>query len=180
MKLILESSGQVFEVEVTGRGNCISVAIEGNPRSCILNLELKPQDNGHYLVRYENRTVEALVQRNGSQLKVWVNGDGFEFSTYDPRELPPSTGGSAGPLAEQEIRSAMPGKVVAIAVEPGQMVAAGQPLLVLEAMKMQNEVRAPIAARIETVWVKVGDVVNPGDPLLKLEGLVEETGQAQS
>jgi biotin carboxyl carrier protein len=61
----------------------------------------------------------------------------------------------------------MPGKVVRLLVEPGTAVAKGQPLLVVEAMKMQNEIAAPRDGTIKTVHAKPGAVVERGTLLVE-------------
>jgi antagonist of KipI len=68
------------------------------------------------------------------------------------------------------VRAAMPGLVVSVAVAPGDEVAAGQPIAVLEAMKMQNPVRAPRAGRVSRVLVTAGSLVDSGAPLVEFEG----------
>lgn len=65
-----------------------------------------------------------------------------------------------------EVHAIIPGRIVAVSVVPGDMVVAGQQLLVLEAMKMQNELRAPREGSVELVAVGVGDTVDIGDLLL--------------
>lgn len=69
----------------------------------------------------------------------------------------------SGPI---EVRAIIPGRIVALSVGPGDEVAAGQQLLVLEAMKMQNELRAPREGAIERVPVAVGENVEVGDLLM--------------
>ncbi len=71
--------------------------------------------------------------------------------------------GHSGPL---EVRSIIPGRIVAVSVAPGDAVAAGQQLMALEAMKMQNELRAPREGTIERIAVGVGQNVELGDLLL--------------
>ncbi|MGE5135945.1 MAG: biotin carboxylase N-terminal domain-containing protein [Gemmatimonadota bacterium] len=63
----------------------------------------------------------------------------------------------------------MPGTVVRIAVEPGEMVAAGTPVVVIEAMKMEHAVRAPAAGVVAEVGVQVGQAVDTGTPLARVE-----------
>jgi biotin carboxyl carrier protein len=63
----------------------------------------------------------------------------------------------------------MTGRVLRINVTPGETVAEGAPLLILEAMKMENEIRAPRAGVVKEVAVAVGDRVNSGDTLVILE-----------
>ena len=63
----------------------------------------------------------------------------------------------------------MPGKVTLIEVMVGQAVAAGDGLIVLEAMKMENEFKAQVAGTVKEIRVAVGQAVNPGDVLLVIE-----------
>jgi 3-methylcrotonyl-CoA carboxylase alpha subunit len=67
------------------------------------------------------------------------------------------------------LEAPMPGKVIAVKVAPGQEVARGDELLVVEAMKMENAVRAPRAGRVRVVAAAVGDMVAPGRVLVELE-----------
>ena len=60
----------------------------------------------------------------------------------------------------------MPGKVVEPLVEPGQEVQEGQPLIIMESMKMETELLAPIAGTVTAVHVAAGQVVAQGDPLV--------------
>jgi biotin carboxyl carrier protein len=83
-------------------------------------------------------------------------------ATSDPAGA--TTGG--GPL---EIRAIIPGRVLAVAVGPGDAVAAGDALLVVEAMKMQNELRAPRAGSVARILVGAGSTVEVGDVLVVLE-----------
>jgi biotin carboxyl carrier protein len=79
----------------------------------------------------------------------------------------------AGEAAEHggptEVRSVFPGRVVSVAIAPGDTVAAGQPMLVVEAMKMQNELRSPRAGTIARVDVGPGATVEVGDLLVAIE-----------
>jgi biotin carboxyl carrier protein len=68
-----------------------------------------------------------------------------------------------GPL---EVHAIIPGRVVAVSVKPGEAVEAGQQMLVVEAMKMQNELRAPREGTIERVGVEVGQTIEVGDLLV--------------
>jgi biotin carboxyl carrier protein len=68
-----------------------------------------------------------------------------------------------------EVRAVIPGRIVAVAVNPGDEVAAGDRLVVIEAMKMQNDVRAPRAGRIRRVAVGAGQTVELRDVLVELE-----------
>jgi len=74
--------------------------------------------------------------------------------------------GSSGPT---KVHAIIPGVVVAVSVAPGDAVTAGQQLLVIEAMKMQNELRAPRDGVVERVAVGAGTTIEVGDLLLVLD-----------
>lgn len=65
-----------------------------------------------------------------------------------------------------ELRAIIPGRIVAVSVAPGDPVSAGQQLLVVEAMKMQNEVRTPLAGIVERLAVAEGQTIELGDLLV--------------
>jgi biotin carboxyl carrier protein len=65
-----------------------------------------------------------------------------------------------------EVRAIIPGRIVAVSVVGGDAIDAGQPILVVEAMKMQNELRAPREGLVERIAVAVGDTIQVGDLLV--------------
>lgn len=73
------------------------------------------------------------------------------------------------PRSSNEVSAVIPGAIWEIHVEPGAQVAAGDPLLTLEAMKMLNPVLAPRVGRIAKVLVHVGERVTKGQPLIQFE-----------
>jgi glutaconyl-CoA/methylmalonyl-CoA decarboxylase subunit gamma len=75
----------------------------------------------------------------------------------------------SGAGGDGAVNAEIPGLVVEILVAPGQSVATGDTLLVLEAMKMQNEITAPIDGTVGDVLVETGQSVNAGDGLLRIE-----------
>ena len=117
---------------------------------------------------------EIRRERGVDVVEVVVDGWRFELEVEPAaraelrrratRERAGATGG--GPL---EIRAVIPGRVVSVAVSAGEVVATGHPLLVLEAMKMQNELRAPRDGTVGRVAVAAGAKVELGDTLLVLE-----------
>jgi 3-methylcrotonyl-CoA carboxylase alpha subunit len=90
---------------------------------------------------------------------VFEEGDAFEFS---PRLR---GGAGAGPASDGALRAPMPGKIVATPAKPGDTVTKGQPVVVLEAMKMEHALVAPFDGVVETVAVAVGDQVTDGTVL---------------
>lgn len=77
------------------------------------------------------------------------------------------SGPAAGPAGAPALKAPMPGLVVRVAVEDGQAVEAGAPVVIVEAMKMENELRAPAAATVSRVRVAAGDAVEKGQVLVE-------------
>ena len=104
-----------------------------------------------------------------------VDGWVFEVSVEDEprallREKAGQGAGAGGRKGSDTIRAQIPGRVVRLWVEEGDAVEAGQRLLAIEAMKMENEVRAPHAGTVERVAVEAGSSVELNDELLRLGG----------
>nr|BFD64735.1 hypothetical protein BdHM001_34160 [Bdellovibrio sp. HM001] len=76
-------------------------------------------------------------------------------------------GGGFG--GDQELKSGMPGKIIEIFAKEGEIVKANKPLLIMEAMKMENEMRATRDVKIKEIRVKQGDSVESGAVLIKFE-----------
>ena len=71
--------------------------------------------------------------------------------------------------ADREIHAPMPGLVLRVLVAPGDAVEAGQGVVVLEAMKMENEIQAQVAGVVKKIFVEEGQSVEGGDPLFEIE-----------
>ena len=73
---------------------------------------------------------------------------------------------AAGPIEGTPVKAPMPGNVLKVLAKPGQTVAEGDTLVILEAMKMENEIKAPTAGTVKQVVADVGAVVATGDVLI--------------
>ena len=89
----------------------------------------------------------------------------FTAEVTDPRAWRGRRHGALEAEGRQQILAPMPGKIVRVLVQAGAKVEAGQGLLVVEAMKMQNEIRSPKSGTVERLLVKEGQRVNAGEAL---------------
>ena len=118
-----------------------------------------------------SRSISCLVEGAGSEWFVTINGRRILVGarTWRERMLAKAESAAAGHGGPVDVKATLPGLVVAVGVEEGDDVAAGAPLLTIEAMKMQNEVRAPRAGRVVVVAVGAGQAVAAGATLLRIE-----------
>lgn len=84
------------------------------------------------------------------------------------KAAPPPLAKPGEPITGEAVCAPMPGIILSILVDEGQLVAAGDPLLVLEAMKMENEIHAPRAGMVKKILVREGSDVRQGVPLVEL------------
>jgi biotin carboxyl carrier protein len=103
------------------------------------------------------------------ELHLVIGSARYAVDVQDPRSLRTrrATGGTeAGP---QKLTAPMPGKIVRILVAVNEEVKAGQGIIVMEAMKMQNEMKSPKDGRVQKIMTSEGSTVNPGDTLAIIE-----------
>jgi biotin carboxyl carrier protein len=130
-----------------------------------LEYSIAASRNGRWSVLAGGRSFAAQLLSNG---EVSVNGRVFRVEIFDPRSMR-GRRGAAGSEGRQTIVAPMPGRVVRILIEAGQEVAAGQGLIVVEAMKMQNEMKSPKAGRVVEVKTAAGATVAAGEILAVVE-----------
>jgi acetyl-CoA carboxylase biotin carboxylase subunit len=114
-------------------------------------------------VPYTQTDAQTLRLSNGD-IAVMADGETFTVRPYDPFVAADSAGG-----ASDRIVTPMPGKIVQLLVKPGEAVTKGQPLAVLEAMKMEHTLSAPADAKVASVEVSQGDQVNDGAIVVRFE-----------
>jgi acetyl/propionyl-CoA carboxylase alpha subunit len=102
---------------------------------------------------------------------LWVDGYRFESEALDERTraIRDTTAATAAPTGPAPVRAPMPGLIVRVNVKVGDMVEAGQGVVVMEAMKMENELRAIAAGTVKSVEVAPGAAVEKGMLLVALQ-----------
>jgi biotin carboxyl carrier protein len=110
--------------------------------------------------------VADVVDRDGACL-VDVSGERYDITVEEQtRHIIRTRGGAAGGARSRTLIAPLPGKISRVAVQPGDAVQAGDTLLVIEAMKMENEFKAGAAGTVAEVRVAAGQAVNAGDVLI--------------
>ncbi len=119
---------------------------------------------GVWSVLEGSRSYEVRI--SGGEVR--VNGRAVEVAMRDPRDWNPNAARAAASGSAQ-IKAPMPGKVVRVLVAAGDDVSAGQGVIVVEAMKMQNELKSPRDGRVASVSAREHDTVNAGAVLVTIE-----------
>jgi acetyl-CoA carboxylase biotin carboxylase subunit len=104
----------------------------------------------------------GIIRLANGDVAVMEDGETFLVRPYDPFEAADAAGGNTDRVA-----TPMPGKIIQVLVKPGEHVKKGQPLAVLEAMKMEHTLSAPADAEVSTVEVQPGDQVPDGTVVVR-------------
>ncbi len=142
---VITVNGRPFTVEVTEDG---SVLVDGIAYDVTLESDAAIVDGHSYAVQVSGLSAVTVAPS----------------STLSTSAPPPAVEAGVG-----AVLAIMPGKIVRVMVEPGQKVQEGEPVCVLEAMKMENELHARQAGTVRTVHVKPGDDVEKDQVLVEIE-----------
>lgn len=123
---------------------------------------------GVYSVVLDGVSREVRIEQTALGVSAEAEGRRFSVEVSNPRDVRRGSEAARG-SGRQSILAPMPGKVIRMLVEKGDSVAAGQGLVVVEAMKMQNELKAGRAGHVLEVRAHAGDTVGAGDTLVILE-----------
>ena len=145
------------------------------------------RDGPDYVVDVDGQTHHIQAKKLGSALHLLVAGKSYDaglvrtetgwevdlvgtahaVDVVDPRRKALRMASGTG---DGLMKSSMPGRVVSVLVSEGEEVSQGQPVLVLEAMKMENELKAPIDGTVAAIHVADGETVDAGAKLILVEG----------
>lgn len=165
MKLFLTIDGKQDTIEIIDPAPACRFQLGNAPPR---NAEVETAEPGVYTILLDGRSYDAFVEDTPAGMVVMVEGHRFEIEARDPRRWSRKTAG-AGTGAVQSILSPMPGKVIRVLAAAGDIVQAGQGIIVVEAMKMQNELKAARAGKVLTVSAREGATVTAGELLATIE-----------
>lgn len=171
MKVKVNVNGQERTLHVNRQGDRIRISHEGETRE----VRVLHTDGAHFVLEYEQPSGPFVQQRRlraaghieGDRRQLWVNGSTIFYERV--RE----TQAGAGPAAAGSLSASIPAVVSEVLVAEGDVVEAGDKLILLESMKMILPVQAPHAGVVSEIRCSAGDAVQPGIPLLKVEPIEE-------
>jgi biotin carboxyl carrier protein len=167
MKYIVDLNGQRRTVSIDADG----VSMEGGATQ---HAELAEVEGSPVrMVKLDNNVYRVVTQKRQGKGRytLWVDGYRFEVEALDERTraIRDVSAANAAPSGPAPIVAPMPGLVIRISVNVGDHIEAGQGVVVMEAMKMENELRSTTAGTVKTVKVAPGTAVERGAVLVELE-----------
>jgi biotin carboxyl carrier protein len=114
-------------------------------------------------------SLDVKREKSLQETHLWIGSSRYKAEVRDPRSFQSRRSAGAEAEGTKKILAAMPGKVVRVLVKERDPVEAGQGVVVVEAMKMQNELKSPKQGTVQKILVAEGASVNAGDVLLVIE-----------
>ena len=180
MRFIVSVDGEEHEVTTVGEPG--TVVLDGQKHEGTVD---RPAKNRRVITmgkrRFDVKVVEGevsegefVIELAGERIPVQVSQISLRTvkpppATRAKREAKPKGAKKAAEGVDEGIRAPMPGRVVEVFVEAGDEVEAGDVVMILEAMKMENELRASAKGKVGKIHVKEGDSVATGDMLIEFE-----------
>ncbi len=166
MKYFVRVNGEEHEVLLDGDGVHMN---GGDIAAQVLPIDGTPVR----MVTIGNEVHRVIVRPGASRgaYTLWLDGHRFEVEALDERmrAIRELSGAAVGPRGPAPVVAPMPGLVVRINAQVGDQVQAGQSLVVMEAMKMENELRAQAGGTVRAILVTVGSAVEKGTVLIELD-----------
>ncbi len=166
MKFVTTIGDAVEVVEVTGEQGGYRVTVGSE----VWEVDARLTAQGIYSLLIGGISHVADVTDQEGACVVDVGDETYVIQVEEQtRYIIRTKGGTAGGRAHQTLAAPLPGKITHVAVQAGDTVKAGDTLLVIEAMKMENELRAGAPGTVAEVRVQAGQTVNGGDVLIVID-----------
>lgn len=154
-----EKEYNVFEVDVLGEKH---------------TADFRQINESIYSLIIDNNSYSVEISENGDQFEVLVDGESYDVEILDDMKRLMKLRAEVGLEGRQVVESQMPGYIWKMLKEVGDEVEAGEPVMILVAMKMENEIKAPKEGVIEEIFVKASEdpqesTVSSGDKLFVIE-----------
>lgn len=130
------------------------------------------QENGRFLLRSGTKIYKIdNVSYDRHTIHFTMNGRWCSVDVRDEQDLLLDKLGfkTAAEIGEGELKAPMPGKILEVVIKEGDRVELGDPVVILEAMKMENELKAPISGTVTTIAVSKSDSVEKNELILEIE-----------
>ncbi len=168
MPLELKIKDRKAKIEVLKQeGTLYHVKIDGKE----YHLDVVQVESSVYSILYNGQSVglEMIEGDDPNHYKVNTRADHFNVEVIDPVTRYKLAKSDGVKNVDQIIESPMPGRIVKVLVNEGDVIEEGQTVIVVSAMKMESEYKAPISGIVKKIYVSAGDTVDGGVPLIEID-----------
>ncbi len=178
-KYLVQVDERLFEAELERpAGGAGEARVRLQPEDEWRIAELQHVRAGLHVVMLDNRPVELYLERRGNGVDVTIGRNTYHVQIGRGRRAASATRAAATSDGLVRVTAPMTGAVLEVRTEPGAEVQAGDVLVVIESMKMNNELRASVSGTVERVGARVDAQVQEGDELVALRPAEDASGSA--
>ena len=164
----------IYEVTIAGKTHRVELSRAEPGWHCKLDGRELPLDvtsiqSGVLSILVDGKSYEVKQESTATETNIVIGRERFGAIVRDPRSFRSRKGASATEAGVKKLTAPMPGKVVRILAPVGTAVEAGQGVLVIEAMKMQNEMKSPKKGTVKRINTTEGAAVEAGQVLAEIE-----------
>ncbi|MCP4632502.1 MAG: biotin/lipoyl-binding protein [candidate division Zixibacteria bacterium] len=167
MKYFVELADKEIEIEVIREGSGYNISTTNG----LTPVDIYPIGNGFYSLILNGKHYDLFISKNGAEMLIDTGTGTYPAVVMNEREKMltkyADAAGSKGKLTD--LKAPMPGLIFKINVETGQEVDKGDPLLIIEAMKMENELKAVSKGKVKEVKVEQGQAVDKDTILITFD-----------
>lgn len=166
MKMFIPQKKDFAEFEIAEEGGFIEIS-DGDQS---YQVDLEPLGGDLFSLLIDNQSFVIEASQNEKAIHVSVNQHDYDVPILNERQkMEAKIAGASDHLAAKgEVRAPMPGLILKIEIEKGASIQTGQPLIIMEAMKMENEIRSQVDGEIVEVLVKENQKVEKNDLLIRI------------
>jgi biotin carboxyl carrier protein len=161
-----------FEIEIGGKLRTLELEPGDSPQQYHATMDGEPIEFEARFLRpgvlsliLDDRSYRVVLEEDANDPAVYIVGRRFPYRLDDPRSLKARRAHAGSADGPRPIKASMPGRVVRVLAQPGDVVEVHQGIVVIEAMKMQNEIKSPKAGTVSELRVAPGDTVAAGEVL---------------
>lgn len=159
MKISFWSNNQEYILNLREKsGDCLLASLNGREYPVCFSVI----NEDEILLNIGGKIYNTLINSNSSAYLVYVNGKSYRWEKKSASKI---LSENKPRQSRKDINTSMPGRVVKVLLKEGETVKEGQPVLILEAMKMQNEIKSPQSGKLILIKPKAGDSVEAGSLL---------------
>jgi len=168
-----ELNGKSYKVDVVELRNSWKISLQEEGKEWVqydINKEDYKRSESYFSFLFKGSSYMMDVVGGDTEYTVYTRNSFRTLNIFnDEMLLHESLKRGGGMGGDTELKAGMPGKVIEIFTKVGEIVKANKPLMIMEAMKMENEMRAPADVKVREICVKQGDSVESGQVLIKFD-----------
>jgi biotin carboxyl carrier protein len=168
MKYVVQIEGKSHEVEISEQDGELHITLDGDPVQAD-SVQIGGKNFASFL--FNHRSFDLEFSKNEEKVYVFLNGKKYECLLEDERTQRLKRLGvlKIDTKKDNQLKSPMPGLITGIQVKEGDLVIAGQGVMIVEAMKMENELKAPHDGKVKEIKVKLHQAVDKDQVLIIFE-----------